>query len=79
MPMVLPHELRFDQLAECVAHVQRLLYLDANDQGQAVWNPDKDWPTVDICQDIALTLGQLGLVPESRLDAVAEGASRIEP
>jgi hypothetical protein len=63
-------DLNHDELVDLVHRIQRLLYLDVDDQGHTVWNPDKRWDGADVCDQLAEGLAELGLVPERNLSLV---------
>ncbi|MEX0867209.1 MAG: hypothetical protein WD030_07615 [Pirellulales bacterium] len=61
--MRLISELSREELEQIVQSVQDLLYLDTGQSGD-FYNPEKDWSGADVCESIAATLREFGLVPE---------------
>ncbi len=57
------HDLSLAELRSLAGILQRRLYLDADEHGEPVWTPDKDWSGTDILNDLAERLDQLGMVP----------------
>ena len=54
--------LTIDQLRGIVDRIQGLLYLDLDEAGREVWNPDKAW-SPDTLEEIAQCLTENQLVP----------------
>lgn len=61
-------ELSREELEQIVQSVRDLLYLD-NDQRGDLYNPDKHWSGADVCERLAGTLSEFGLVPEEATPA----------
>ena len=61
-----PRDLPREALIEIVAALQQRLYLDV-EQGQFVWNPDKDWSCADALMELSDVLAGHGLAPDARL------------
>ena len=58
-----PTDLTRKELVHIVEQVQRLLYLDTNAAGEAVWDPDKGWDS-ETLELVAAALADAGLVPQ---------------
>ena len=63
-----PEELRRPELIALVDCLQQSLYLDFDHQGRKFWNPNKQWVGADVCDQLALAMADLGLVPNSPIE-----------
>lgn len=59
-----PAQLSHDQLAQIVRLAQQWLYLETSDTGEAQWNLDKEWQSVDVCCDLSSLLAEHDLIPQ---------------
>ncbi len=69
------NDLDREELAEIVAAVQGILYLDVDQRGAEYWNPDKQWSGADVCEHVAGLLDKHGLVPQHSQSA--DGSSYV--
>jgi hypothetical protein len=56
------------ELTGLVEQLQSLLYLDRDDRGRPIWNPDKNWEGAEICDQLGQAMVDLGLAPESQVE-----------
>ena len=61
-----PHDLSYHDLQRIVESIQGFLYIDHDDAGRQIWNPDKEWSLGDACDHVGYVLSQHDLVPEDR-------------
>ncbi len=61
-------DLTREELEQIARSVQDMLYLD-NSRGGDFYNPDKDWSGADVCESLAGTLCEFGLVPNEATPA----------
>ncbi len=57
------YDIRHDELADFVATLVIMTYLENSDDGPVRWNPDKEWSGADYLQEVCSALDTLGLVP----------------
>jgi hypothetical protein len=60
-----PSELSYLDLQQIVESIQRFLYIDQDDAGREIWDPDKEWSGADVCEHLAHMLSLHQLVPEA--------------
>ncbi len=53
-------------LQRIVESIQTFFYVDRDDDGRQIWNPEKEWSLGDACDHVANLLSQHDLVPEDR-------------
>lgn len=59
-------ELSREELERLADTVQQALYLEFSTEEKAfAWNPDKEWSGFDVCAELAIVLGELGMIPET--------------
>jgi hypothetical protein len=61
-----PSSLARSDVATVVRHIQQILWLDIDDDGNDAWNADKEW-SADTIEDVASVLIKAGLRPSGRL------------
>ena len=59
-------QVSYEDLRRIVESIRRFLYVDQDDDGQEVWNPDNEWSGADVCEHVANVLSLHGLVPHER-------------
>lgn len=64
-------ELSHKELINIVDKIQQMMYMDTN-KDRDYWNPDKEWNTPDLCQEIASIMKTHGLVPTRCPDCSVE-------
>ena len=62
--MKVPSQLTHDELLGIVGSIQTFLYLDTDEQGSELWNPDNPISGADLLDHVASVLDDHGLVPE---------------
>jgi hypothetical protein len=60
-----PRDLSYHDLQQIVESIQRFLTTDLN-EGQQIWNPNKESGGADVCNHITHVLSQYDLVPWDR-------------
>ena len=61
-----PRELSYHDLQRIVTSIQGFLYIDRDEAGREIWNPDKEWSGGDVCEHVVHVLSLHDLVPEHR-------------
>ena len=59
-------DLSYNDLQRIVESIQAFLYIDQEDDGRQIWDPDKQWSLGDACDHVAYVLSRYDLVPEER-------------
>ena len=57
-----PSNLSKEQLVAIVEQIQSIMYEEEDANGEAIWNPDKEWDS-DTTTEISQTLNRRGLRP----------------
>ena len=70
-------QVSYEDLRRIVESIRRFLYIDQDDEGQDVWNPDNEWSGADVCEHVAHVLSQHGLVPHERQPVSGESHNYV--
>jgi hypothetical protein len=67
--MLKPRDLTHRQLGDIVTALQEAFYLDTDEQGNAIWDPDSEVNGGDLVETMGVHLRMHGLCPETVLPA----------